>query len=307
MNPFFSIIIPTFNRAHVISKTISSVINQSFIDWELIVVDDGSQDNTKEVIYNYMQSDSRIKYVYQKNQERSVARNNGIDNSRGKYICFLDSDDEYMEHHLQTFHDEILSTGNPIGMFFTSLVIYNNGVDINHPIPKLMEEGSVFDYLFKSGIYPCRVCIEKSIFETFRFRLDCIIVEDTILWLEIASKYPIYQILKKTVNYFQHEENSVNKKFNPCKKMLNGIRNFSRNNKEVYYKISRNNRSNIIGELYYGISFSNIINNNRLYAIYYMICSLLINPFNEKLKHKIFILINLILFRKLTLIKTFIQ
>ena len=107
MRPFFSIIIPTYNRGHVLGKTIQSVINQNFNDWELIVVDDGSTDNTKNIINDFSKNDSRIRYIYQDNQERSAARNNGIENSNGKYICFLDSDDEYLQHHLSTFYDEI--------------------------------------------------------------------------------------------------------------------------------------------------------------------------------------------------------
>ena len=93
MNHLFSIILPTFNRSVLITKAIESVINQTYTNWELIIIDDGSTDNTKSVLENYL-SDSRIKYFFQENQERSVARNNGIKRAKGDYICFLDSDDE---------------------------------------------------------------------------------------------------------------------------------------------------------------------------------------------------------------------
>ena len=277
MTPFFSIIIPTYNRANPCLSAINSVIKQSFSDWELIIIDDGSTDNTNELVSNFIKNDERIIYIYQDNQERSAARNNGIENSNGKYICFLDSDDEYMEHHLETFHKEIVSINNSVGMFFSSLVIYNNGEDINHPIPILNKDDSIFDYLFKSGIYPCRVCIERSILNEFKFRLDSVIVEDTILWLEIASKFPIFQILEKTVNYYQHEENSVNKKFNPCKKMLKGFKNFKVNNLEVYTKISKELKNHLFSDLYYGIAVSHLINNNRFSVIYNLLISLVIS------------------------------
>ena len=80
MPPFFSIIIPTYNRAHLISMAIDSVIAQTFENWELIIVDDGSTDNTKELVDNYCSIDKRIRYIYQENAERSAARNNGIIN-----------------------------------------------------------------------------------------------------------------------------------------------------------------------------------------------------------------------------------
>ena len=110
MNPYFSIIIPAFNRAHLISKAIDSVIAQTFEDWELIIVDDGSTDNTKDLICNYQEKDSRINYIFQKNAERSAARNNGIANAKGEYICFLDSDDYWCDkqklqmQHLLQYH-----------------------------------------------------------------------------------------------------------------------------------------------------------------------------------------------------------
>src|SRR5690554_3168461 len=93
--PLFSIVIPTFNRASYITKAIESVINQTINDWELIIIDDGSSDNTFEVIKPYL-LDQRIKYQYQINQERSIARNNAVKISLGEYICFLDSDDYYL-------------------------------------------------------------------------------------------------------------------------------------------------------------------------------------------------------------------
>ena len=89
----FSIILPTYNRAAIIQDSIKSVIEQTYQDWELIVVDDGSTDNTEDCIKNLMLKENRIKYIYQHNQERSQARNNGIKTAKYKWICFLDSDD----------------------------------------------------------------------------------------------------------------------------------------------------------------------------------------------------------------------
>ena len=94
MEPFFSVVIPTYNRAHLIKETIESVQKQTFSDWELIIVDDGSTDDTKSVVKSV--DDKRIQYVFQENAERSVARNNGFRHAKGQYICFLDSDDYYL-------------------------------------------------------------------------------------------------------------------------------------------------------------------------------------------------------------------
>ena len=99
--PFFSVIIPTYNRAKLVCEAIESVFNQTFKDFELLIVDDGSTDNTKEVLKPYL-SDPRVKYIYQENKKRAVARNNGIRNSKSEWIAFLDSDDLWIEDHLES-------------------------------------------------------------------------------------------------------------------------------------------------------------------------------------------------------------
>lgn len=96
--PTISVIIPTFDRARYITNAINSVLSQSFQDFEIIVVDDGSTDNTKEVIRNFY---PQVKYIYQDNSGVGAARNTGILASRGEWIAFLDSDDEWMTDYLK--------------------------------------------------------------------------------------------------------------------------------------------------------------------------------------------------------------
>ena len=89
MSPIISIVIPTYNRADYISETIDSVLNQTYNDYEIIVVDDGSNDDTKAILSKY---GDQIRYIYQENQREGAARNNGIRHSTGRYIALLDSD-----------------------------------------------------------------------------------------------------------------------------------------------------------------------------------------------------------------------
>nr|WP_245363217.1 glycosyltransferase family 2 protein [Cohnella thailandensis] len=102
-----SIIIPVFNRRDVIARALESLVNQTFTDFEVIVVDDGSTDESVEVIQQYCEADSRFKYFYQRNKGVSVARNNGISRAKGDYLCFLDSDDYYEPTFLAEMHKEI--------------------------------------------------------------------------------------------------------------------------------------------------------------------------------------------------------
>lgn len=97
-----SIIIPTYNTAHMIGRCLESVLGQSYKDIEVLVVDDGSSDDTARVVGQYADRDQRVKYIFQNNQGVSAARNTGIDNSKGEYIIFSDADDEYLPDSICT-------------------------------------------------------------------------------------------------------------------------------------------------------------------------------------------------------------
>jgi glycosyltransferase involved in cell wall biosynthesis len=138
--PFFSIIIPTYNRAHLIRQAISSVVNQSFTDWELLIVDDGSTDNTKEVVCQFF--DDRIHYIYQENAERCAARNNGVALAKGAYICFLDSDDYFLPNRLSVLHKTINKIDYPKFVFFTGLKTLSSKGENDVPVVLKMEHES---------------------------------------------------------------------------------------------------------------------------------------------------------------------
>ena len=87
--PFFSIVIPVFNRSGILYITLSTILKQKFQDFEIIIVDDGSTDITKDVLQEYQKKDSRINIIRQENKERGAARNTGYLNSSGKYVVFL--------------------------------------------------------------------------------------------------------------------------------------------------------------------------------------------------------------------------
>lgn len=97
-----SIILCTYNRAALLPRAIDSVLKQTYDNWELVVVDDGSKDNTRALVSKYMDADSRISYFHKWNSGLAEARNTGIRLAIGDYLCFLDSDDEFAPTHLET-------------------------------------------------------------------------------------------------------------------------------------------------------------------------------------------------------------
>lgn len=211
--PLFSIIIPTYNRAHFLSGAIESVLNQTCSDWELLIIDDGSTDNTKEVVLNY--PDRRIRYVHQKNAERSAARNNGIQHAKGEWICFLDSDDEYLEHHLAILKTEIENRNNQPGLYITGHLIQSNGTIRKHPF--LDTTVNVVKEIWSKFILINSVCVHHSILEKNRFNINYRIWEDTHLWLRIAVQYPVIQIQSYTCRQNITSESSVQQGYQKVK------------------------------------------------------------------------------------------
>ena len=100
--PFFSVVLTTYNRATILKRALDSLVNQTEPDWEAIIIDDGSTDNTKILIEPYLENGYNIRYIYQENAGYAMAKNSGIFLSKGKFITFLDSDDEYSSTHLET-------------------------------------------------------------------------------------------------------------------------------------------------------------------------------------------------------------
>ena len=204
-SPLFSIIIPVYNRSSFIKPAIESVIAQSFHNWELLIIDDASTDDTVSVIEHYCSLDSRIHLLKQDfNQERGAARNKGIHFSKGKYICFLDSDDAFCSNHLDCFFYAIEKDNSPTLFFTNSYLVVNDAPKIEKTVPAI-EGWNVFDYLLIYTPNPARVCISKSILMEFQFDPTIPGLEDIDLWLRIATVYPLCHLRNYTNIYNVHQ------------------------------------------------------------------------------------------------------
>jgi glycosyltransferase involved in cell wall biosynthesis len=280
----FSIIIPTYNRAHILPRTIASVLAQTYTNWECIIVDDGSTDNTKELIASY--TDPRIRYIYQTNAERSAARNNGIRNAQGEYICFLDSDDEYLPQHLEVLNREILIINSTIqAMYFTNAVFSQSG-SIWKPDFQKLKTGHKLTYMLDNPIIPARVCIHSHILQHIQFREDIVIVEDQVLWATIAMYYPIYHIHEYTVRYHLHEDNSVNWKKNCFTPRLQGLQKFFEQ-EDARKHIPKSKRNEMLSDCYFGIARFYLHNNQYWNMCKNLFLSIIQKPSHPQTKAKV--------------------
>lgn len=149
--PKVSIILPTFNRAHLIGKAIDSILSQTYGDFELIVIDDGSTDNTKEVVSSI--SDSRVVFVqHSENRGGGAARNTGIGCARGEYIAFQDSDDEWYPDKLSRQVEAMDGAPPEVGVVFTGFWLVQDGRRTYVPYPRISRKsGNIHSELLKEN------------------------------------------------------------------------------------------------------------------------------------------------------------
>ena len=184
-----SVIIPTYNRKKTLARAIRSVINQSFSPFEILIIDDGSNDGTEEWVNENFQN---IKYIYQNNRGVSSARNIGIENANGDWVAFLDSDDEWLPNKL---HEQVKAIdSNPeVKFFHTNEIWIRNGVRVN----QMKKHKKYGGYIFEKCLDICRVSpssvlIKKEVLDNIGvFDESLRVCEDYDLWLRITSKYPV--------------------------------------------------------------------------------------------------------------------
>lgn len=290
--PFFSIVIPTYNRAIMLEKALNSVLNQTFNNWECIVVDDGSTDNTRVLMQELINSDSRFRYIYQANAERSAARNNGIKNANGKYICFLDSDDYYLSERLELLYNEILKQNEPIAMIYTG-ICFEKGSQIIRKTELLKDNyPNVFDFIFRAIIGVPQTCIARQILLKHQFNALFNIGEDMELWLRIVNEFPlIYFPDQFTVVALDHDDRSVNISRNNV--FANVLEVFLYTRKQFNYPFSKGLGKYVKTECYFGIAKYYIYQKKRFMALKSLLLSIMYDMNNGRVKYKLNIAINL--------------
>jgi glycosyltransferase involved in cell wall biosynthesis len=207
--PFFSILIPTFNRCFQLQLAIESVKAQTFSDWEIVVVDDGSQDGTPEMMEIMAKEDPRIRYYWQNNQGPARSRNNGFHQARGQYITFLDSDDQYKPEHLE-WRASILQANPEIEMLYGGIEIVGNPWVVDREDPSRLIHLESRDI----GVGGAFV-LQRKVFTDLGGFPDVQYSEDGLLLANAKSKGCVIRyIAEKTYIYDRQSPDSI------CTKLL---------------------------------------------------------------------------------------
>ena len=232
-HPLVSVIIPTYNRALFVQDAINSVLTQTYDNYEIIVIDDGSNDDTGEILVN--RYGKKINYVWQENHGESFARNRGVSLAKGDYVAFLDSDDVWLPDKLSQQIAVLINTPDISAVFCQIWRIDEYGQKISEIPLGVGRKSSDFDLVnmfirnrIPGGASTC--LLRRDIYEQFGgFAGDIHYGEDWELWLKIIAKFPIFFLQKPLCSYRQHNHsqssipniNQVNRRLEDYLTLLN--------------------------------------------------------------------------------------
>jgi len=229
-SPIFTIVIPTFNRAHLISETINTVLNQTFSDFELIIIDNASTDNTDRIIESITDRKRIIYHKSEVNKERSHSRNKGIKMAKGEFITFLDSDDFMYPNALMDAYSYIIKNSST-KFFHNKFEFVDNDRNIIYQ-PTYPSLENQYLALCSGNFLSCiGVFLHKSVYKNIRFNTEPKMIgsEDYEIWFDVLSKYKLGRIDKINSGVREHSQRTVNR---------DGFRNLSYQREYFVNKIS---------------------------------------------------------------------
>ncbi len=210
-DPFFSIVIPVYNRCNLLGNTISSILQQTFGAYEVIIIDDGSTDDTLNFLKKNYGDKPNFKIISQPNRERGAARNTGFKNASGTYVIFFDSDDLMHPNHLQVLHRGIIENNHPYFIATKFDFINDKGRSKASDIMPIKE--GFYDYrLFLNGNpIACNVCVlaDNPDIKLFEEDRNFAIKEDWMFLIQNSKLHKLFIIDEVTISMSDHPLRSM--------------------------------------------------------------------------------------------------
>lgn len=269
--PTVSVIIPTYNRANLLKRAIASVLNQKFEDFELIVVDDASSDNTPRVVESI--NDGRIRYIrLKKNSGGPVARNTGIKKARGRFIALLDDDDEWLPNRLELQIRKFEELDSEFGVVYGGFyyVSHQDGRTLGERVPEY--RGDIYNKLLKENFIgsPTLLIRKKCFKKVGLFDPKLSSSQDWDMWLRIAKYYKFDYVDKIIAKYYVHGRQIS---FN-MEKYIPGRERFIRKHLDIW------KNPKILGIHLSQMGLLLILGGDPKKGVAYLIRSVAISPFN---------------------------
>ncbi|MFH0895762.1 MAG: glycosyltransferase [Bacteroidota bacterium] len=208
--PLVSVIIPAYNASRYIRETLESVIHQTYSNWEIIVVDDGSTDQTKEIVLSLTEADPRIHYYFQKNTGVSVARNTGFNNSKGDIIAFLDADDLWLPENLEK-KISLFSTSDSVVAVHSPVQFIDENSKVQNTILSGKTGNCLKNLLLWEGCTvpgPSSILFRRNVIDICgEFDPSLSLSADQDYFIRVAYRFPFHAIDQVLVHYRVHSQN----------------------------------------------------------------------------------------------------
>lgn len=262
--PFFSIIIPVYNAENSISELVKSIQKQRFSNFEMLLIDDGSEDNTFKTICDAGYSDSRIQAFTKKNGGASSARNFGMENAKGKYLLFFDADDSITEDLLEIVFNKIQSGGEADGIvFFGKINVLRKSEIVS--VSKCSDVSSqsinaeLFERLLVNNMLPttCNKAVKRKFVGNLKFK-DMSVGEDYSFYLDLIERRPIISIIAQPLYIYNIDStNSIMQRYHEDrlgnfiiqKKQINRILRQMSADEMTTNRINNNNNADVLSRI----------------------------------------------------------
>jgi glycosyltransferase involved in cell wall biosynthesis len=276
--PLVSVILPTYNRAHIVSKALQSVLSQTYRNFEVIVIDDGSTDNTKEIITNIACKDPRVKYFRNnENKGPAGARNVGINLAKGEFIAFIDDDVEWFPHKLEKQVNLLQTLPEDYAVVYSGLYkIFGHKKIYFSPRDVYSKEGIVFSFFFKGmvGDPPSMLVRKSALFDVGLFDEKLPIGEDRELAFRLFKKYK-FEVIDEPLYISYDTPNSASKQEGAiCARALEYIL------KKYMNDFKKNKKA--LAHIYFLCGKNYIFDNQKRLGLKYLKSALKNNPFQIK-------------------------
>ncbi|MBW2991803.1 glycosyltransferase [Candidatus Woesearchaeota archaeon] len=270
-----SVIIPAYNSARFICEAIDSVLAQSYKNFEIVVVDDGSTDDTKKVLKKYK---NKIRYIYQENKKQAAARNKGIENSKGELIAFLDADDTWMKDKLKL---QVPLFEEDVGLVYGGICLFDGkkvkpGIHTNEFVKgRVFKELLMANFICASSVIIRKECIDKV--GMFKEGISYFGVEDYHMWLKVCHTYKADYIKEPILMYRVHSGST-------SEDYCSIIRREATVRKDIanLFNLPKKLRNNSLFNSYFRLAYYSIENKKYKDALKALIQSLNLKPFNYK-------------------------
>ncbi len=214
-NSKVSVIIPCFNQGHFLNDTLQSVYNQSYVNWECIIINDGSTDNTEKIANKWLSADSRFQYFYKTNEGLSSARNVGLEKVKGEYLLFLDSDDCIHEDKISK--SITLLNSSKLDVVISDFKRFKTNVTYLQPaFCNLSEQEFSFESILLNWDtkfnFPPHCCLFSShLFKDLKFNENLKAKEDWFMWIEVFRKNPKVEFINDPLALYRKNPKSMTK------------------------------------------------------------------------------------------------